>query len=182
MLGAVAADHAPALLEWVRMHYRSITVIAVVTGLATLAVYVAQFDFGFSPFASANPIQPIIMIWSVAIGLALLAFGTWWSDRQRTGSRSARLVAYASHQSFAIFLVHPLVLWFLLWASGDFFPRAIARPWLTAVMYVLVVIGSVAAADLLRRTRASLAFTGRPYVSMRGRDGVMHAKRSKSGS
>jgi peptidoglycan/LPS O-acetylase OafA/YrhL len=163
VLGAVAADHAPTLLAWVRSHRRPIALIVAGVGVATLVVYLVQFELGFSPFAAANPIQPVIMIWSVAIGLAFLAFGTWWADRRRPGSGSARFVAFASDRSFAIFLAHPLVLWFLLWIGDGLFPRVIARPWLTLVMYLLVVGGSVLIADVFRRTPVSLAFTGRPY-------------------
>ena len=164
ILGAVAADHAPAVLAWVRSHRRMLAIVTVAGALGTLAVYVAQFELGFSPFSAANPIQPVIMLWSVAIGLGMLAFGTWWADRRQPHSRSARFVAFASDRSFAIFLAHPLVLWFLLWVGDGFFPRVVARPWLTAVMYVLVVLGSVLIADVLRRTGVSLAFTGRPYT------------------
>jgi peptidoglycan/LPS O-acetylase OafA/YrhL len=170
VLGAVLADHASEFLGWVRSHRRLIVVITAVTAVATLVVYVIQWENGLPLIQSANPVQPSIMVWSLAIGLAFLAIGTYWADRRNPEGRFAKTVDLASDRSFGIFLVHPLVLWFLLWIGNGWFQRVIPRPWLTLVMYIAVVAGSIAVVELARRSPLSLALTGRPFHSARAKD------------
>ncbi|HEY0259594.1 MAG TPA: acyltransferase [Lacisediminihabitans sp.] len=163
LLGAVSADHSTALFGWVRGHRPLIGFITLATGLLTLAVFAFQhFVLGFSLYHSGTPLQPILMVWSAAVGLAFLAIGSYWADRRRAGSLSARGVDVASDRSFGIFLSHPLILWVLLWVGDDWLPRTVAKPWLTLVAYVVVVVGSVILTELARRSPLSLALTGRP--------------------
>jgi peptidoglycan/LPS O-acetylase OafA/YrhL len=167
VLGAVLAAHASEFLAWVRGHRRLITLITALTAIATLAVYVIQWENGLALIDSANPVQPSIEVWSLAIGLAFLAIGTFWADRRKAEGRFARTVDLASDRSFGIFLAHPLVLWFLLWVGGGWLERVIPRPWLTLVMYLAVVAGSIVVVEVARRTPLSLALTGRPFHSPR---------------
>jgi peptidoglycan/LPS O-acetylase OafA/YrhL len=110
------------------------------------------------------------MVWSLAVGLAFLAIGTIWADRRKPGGRFARAVDLASDRSFGIFLVHPLVLWFLLWIGNGWLTHVIPRPWLTLVMYLAVVAGSIAVVEVARRSPLSLGLTGRPFHSARTRE------------
>ena len=107
------------------------------------------------------------MVWSAAIGLGLLAIGTLWADRRTEGSRTSKVVDLGSDRSFGIFLAHPLVLWALLEIGGGWFARKIATPWLTLVMYMLVVIGAILVTEVARRSPLSLALTGRPFRTAR---------------
>jgi peptidoglycan/LPS O-acetylase OafA/YrhL len=169
VLGAVLAAHASEFLDWVRSHRRLISVLTALTAVATLVVYVIQWENGLTLSQSANPVQPSIMVWSLAIGLAFLAIGTTWADRRKPGGRFARVVELASDRSFGIFLAHPLVLWFLLWVGNGWLSHEIPRPWLTLVMYVAVVAGSIAVVEVARRSPLSLALTGRPFDTARAR-------------
>jgi peptidoglycan/LPS O-acetylase OafA/YrhL len=163
LLGAVGADHATEFLAWVRSHRGVIAVIAVLSGLFMLGVFVCGvLIFGFSQYHAGTPMQPAIVVWSVGIGLGFLALGTKWADTRRPDSLIAKAVDYGSDRSFGIFLSHPLFIWFILWVGGGWVADTIAKPWLTLVVYVAVVIGAVLLTDLLRRTPLSLAFTGRP--------------------
>lgn len=163
--GAVAADHAPALLSWVRSHRRTILWIVIGGAALTIAVYLGQHWFlGQSLYSAGTPLQPVTVIWAVCVGLGFLAYGTWWADRRTTGSRSARFVDLASDRSFGIFLSHPLVLWILLWAGDGFVEDTVPKPWLTPVTYVIVVVVAFGIADLARRTPLSLPLAGRRLV------------------
>lgn len=163
VLGAVAAVHADAVLGWVRAHPRIIWITTAVTAAVTIGVYLFESANGWSLFGAANPVQPVIMVWSVAVGVWFLSLGTMWADRRVPGSRVARGVAFASDRSFGIFLAHPLVLWFLLWVGDDWLEHTIAKPLLTLVVYVLVVAGSLLIADTARRSPLSLPLAGRPF-------------------
>ena len=55
----------------------------------------------------------------------------------------------------------------LLLAFDGWLPRMIPSPWLSVVLYVLVVVGTVLLVEILRRTPLSLALTGRPFHSRR---------------
>lgn len=168
LAGAVAADHAEFFLAWVRAHRRLIAVIVGVTGVVTLGVWALQSATIRTLYGAGTPLQPIIMVWALAVCLGFLAVGTWWADRRRAASRSARFVDLASDRSFGIFLSHPLFIWILLWVGDDFFPRVIPTPWLTPVIYLLVIGCAVGITELARRSPLSLPLTGRPKNSATG--------------
>jgi peptidoglycan/LPS O-acetylase OafA/YrhL len=167
ILGAVAADHSTAFLSWVRSHRRLIGLITLTTGAAMIAVYLIGIHAGYTPGHAGAPVQPMIMVWSIGVGLGFLALGTLWADRRKAGTHFARGVDLASDRSFGIFLSHPIVLWFLLWVGDDWFERTVPRPWLTLVIYILVVVGAVLVTELARRSPLSLALTGRPFKRSR---------------
>lgn len=160
--GAVAADHQQAFLTWIRERRG---VIAALTGgcLAVLGVaFWAEVHVLGSDYNTAgSPMQPVMVLWGAAIALAFLAVGSWWADRRRAGSLMARFVDRASDRSFAIFLVHPLILWWLLLAGDGWLRQTVPTPWLTLVTYALVLVGSVLVAEIARITPLSLALTGR---------------------
>jgi peptidoglycan/LPS O-acetylase OafA/YrhL len=163
LAGAVAADHSAQFLAWVRSHRPLIGIIALVTGLITLGVFGIQIAAGRSYSATGTPLQPIIMVWGTAVALGFLALGTIWADRRKAGSLSARFVTVASDRSFGIFLSHPMFIWILLWIGDDWFERTIPTPWLTIVIYVLVIACAIGFTEIARRTPLSLPLTGRPF-------------------
>lgn len=165
--GAVTADHVGPFLDWVRRRRALIGIITGVGAAVSLAVYAVNLGLGQSPVKASTALQPVVIVWSVPVALAFLAIGTAWADRRVAGSRSARLVDTASDRSFGIFLAHPFLIWVLLLAFDGWLPRTIPSPWLSVVLYVLVVIGTVVLVEILRRTPLSLALTGRPYRSRR---------------
>jgi peptidoglycan/LPS O-acetylase OafA/YrhL len=163
--GAIAADHAAEFLAWIRGHRRLIGVIVLAGAVFMIAVYLGQhWLLGQSLSTAATPLQPATMVWAVCVGLGFLAVGTWWADRRRPQGRFARGVDRVSDRSFGVFLAHPLVLWVLLWVGADWVPDTIAKPWLTLVAYVIVVLVSYVIADLARRTPLSLPLAGRRFV------------------
>ena len=161
--GAVAADHATEFLAWVRHHRRLIVGLTAVGAAASIGVYVYNMAIGESAVTAATALQPIVIVWSIPVGLVFLVIGAAWADRRRPDSRSARLVDTATDRSFGIFLAHPLLIWFLLWVGGGWIAHTLPYPLLSPVLYVLVVVGTVLLVEILRRTPASLALTGRPF-------------------
>jgi peptidoglycan/LPS O-acetylase OafA/YrhL len=166
--GAIAADHATEFLAWVRAHRPLIGWIVLGGATLTIGVWLAQhFVLGQSLYSAGTPLQPVIMVWAVCVGLGFLAAGTWWADRRAADGRFARAVDNISDRSFGIFLSHPLILWILLWIGDAWVPGHIAKPWLTLVVYVVVVLVAYGIADLARRTPLSLPLAGRRFSPRR---------------
>lgn len=163
VIGAVAADHRVRLLTWVRLNRLTIAWIALGGASLSIAVYAFNLSLGYQPSKAAAALQPVTIVWSVPVILGFLAVGTKWADQRVAGSRMARLVDTASDRSFGIFLAHPLMIWLLLLAGGGWLADTIPSPWLSVVLYVLVVIATVALVEIVRRTPLSLPLTGRPF-------------------
>ncbi len=161
--GGIAADHLGALFDWVRSHRPLIAVVTAITALVTVGVFLLQIQGGRSFTTAVTPLQPIVMVWGVAVSFAFLAIGTVWADRRVEGAFGTRFVSVASDRSFGIFLSHPLFIWVLLWVGDDWFEKAVPKPWLTLVIYVLVVLGAIVLTEFARRTPLSLALTGRRF-------------------
>jgi peptidoglycan/LPS O-acetylase OafA/YrhL len=159
--GAVAADHVQPFLAWLRTGRRWIAVLTAGVAVVAVAVFVVQWSAGFSDSHAVTPLQPVEVVWAAAVGLAFLAIGAAWSDRRVPGGRLDRGLATASDVSFGVFLVHPLVI-MLLTRFGAPVLAAVSDPWREIALYVVVVVVSVVAAALLRRTPLSLPLTGRP--------------------
>lgn len=174
--GAIGADHHREFLPWVRAHRPEIGIAVAITALVTLGVFLVQMALGDSPYHAGTPLQPIIVVWGAAVSMGFLALGTWWADRRSPHGLGTRFVAVASDRSFGIFLSHPLFIWMLLWIGDAWFERTIAKPWLTLVIYLLVIACAIALTELFRRTPLSLALTGREF----GRKPDDHAGRAQA--
>jgi peptidoglycan/LPS O-acetylase OafA/YrhL len=164
ILGAACADHQKTLLDWVRSHRRLIALITALTALLTIGVYLLQWALGLKLSQSGTPLQPIEMVWAVAVGLGLLAIGSFWAERRKAGGPFAKAIEIGSDRSFGIFLSHPYVLWVLSWAGNGWLAKTVPTPWLTLVAYILVLLGAIIIAELARRTPLSLPLTGRPFT------------------
>lgn len=160
--GAVCADHGDGFLAWIRRNRPRVALITAACAAFYLIVFAIQRASGASLYSSGSPVQPAIVVWGVGVGLGFAALGSLWSDRRREGSLAARTVDTATDRSFGIFLSHPLILWVLLSVPNGWFSTALPQPWMTLTAYVIVVLGAIGLTELLRRTPASLWFTGRP--------------------
>ncbi|GAA4193687.1 acyltransferase [Gryllotalpicola kribbensis] len=162
LAGAVCADHGEGFLGWIARNRGKVGLITLACGLVYLGVFAIQVATGASLYSAGSPVQPAIVVWGVGVGLGFAAIGSVWSDRRREGSLLARSVDTATDRSFGIFLSHPLILWTLLWAGDEWFARAVPDPWRSLCAYLIVVLGAIGLTELLRRSPASLWFTGRP--------------------
>ncbi|MGN6326229.1 acyltransferase [Pseudolysinimonas sp.] len=164
--GAIGADHARGLLDAVRRRRGTIGLIVAGGAVLALGVFAVQrWVLGYPLYQAGSPLQPVIMVWAVCVGLGFLALGSWWADRRVPDSRFSRAVDRVSDRSFGIFLVHPMILWVLLWIGDDWVPDHVIDPWLTLVAYVTVIVLSYVVADLARRSPLSLPLAGRRWRS-----------------
>jgi peptidoglycan/LPS O-acetylase OafA/YrhL len=162
LLGAVAAYHWPGWLAWIRTHRPTILAAVIAAAVAAEVWYLAAVSTGMLATTAASVLQPVMLIWSVAAIAGLVALSTLWTERRRDGDRTTRTLAVLSDRSFGVFLVHPAVLWVVLWADGHWLPNHLGAPWLTFVAYLFTVVGALAATEVFRRIPVSLALTGRP--------------------
>jgi peptidoglycan/LPS O-acetylase OafA/YrhL len=163
LVGAVAAFHLDRVVEFIRNWRPQIAAVALVLAAATEAFYLVAVHWGKSPVSAAAVLQPVMVPWSLAAVALLLAVGTVWDERRQAGSRTDRALNLASDRSFGVFLVHPLVLWALLQVQARWWHVPFG-PILSVGCYVLVLIGSLGFAEVVRHTYFSLALTGRKRI------------------
>jgi peptidoglycan/LPS O-acetylase OafA/YrhL len=172
LAGAVAADHSAEFLAWVRGHRPLIAWVVLATGLLANGVFLIQIASGMSYSKTGTPLQPMIMVWGIAVSFGFLALGTLWSDRRKPDGFGTKFVRLASDRSFGIFLSHPLAIWILLWIGDDFVESAVPKPWLTPVIYLLVIASAISITEVARRTPLSLPLSGRRFGGRWGRASV----------
>jgi surface polysaccharide O-acyltransferase-like enzyme len=161
--GAVAGWHLDELRGWAAAHRSALTAGCVAAALATLGYYAGERARGESVSAAYAVLQPIMILWASAAITALFLIGSRYAaSRERNALR--QVVRVASDRSFGIFLVHPLVIWFVGLAADAWLHAHVANPWRTLVMYLIAVVGAVLATEILRRVPLSLVLTGRPMI------------------
>jgi peptidoglycan/LPS O-acetylase OafA/YrhL len=175
--GAVAADHADAFLRFIRVYRKPILWGVLGVMVLTLGVWALQLALGQSLYSAGTPLQPIEAVWSAAIGIGFLTIGAAWADKRDPNSRLAKIIDFGSDRSFGIFLSHPFMIWILLYGDS-WFEQHIPTPWLTPVMYVLVIACAVVATEIFRWTPLSVPLTGRPSLGSRKARAAKRAKRA----
>jgi peptidoglycan/LPS O-acetylase OafA/YrhL len=154
--GGVAALHLDAVLDWLTDHRRAVLAGTLAGAVAMEVLYLVLVATGTRADIAADPVQPVMQIWAVVLVAGLGAAATRWTA---AGAPHMRWVDRASDLSFAVYLVHPLLLLGLFglpWMSS---PPA---PVTAVAATVLALGGSLLVAEIARRTPASLPLTGRP--------------------
>jgi peptidoglycan/LPS O-acetylase OafA/YrhL len=160
LAGALAAVHLRRVQGWVLRHGRVIAVAVAAGALLTEGAYLLQVRTGTPPYRAADVLQPVMVGWTVLVTAGLFWLGLRYAERRRGGVVS-RAVGEGARISFGVFLVHPLAISLLL-ASPLAGPLGRAgQPWLAAGLWVLTVLASVAAVEVVARTPLSLPLTGR---------------------
>ena len=160
VLGGVAAMHCDRVNAWLRSHHRLVAVAVIVTGLLAEGHYVWRVTHGGNAIYDSDVFQVVNIPWSIAVVAAIYAIGLAWSERRELGSSSS-FVERASQRSFGVFLAHPLILWMLTVGKSSSLASHLPAPLSSVAVYLVAITGSLAFVELLRRTRLSLALTGK---------------------
>ncbi len=163
LLGAVAAWHIDAVDAIVDRFGAALVGAAMLAGVGSVALLVYRTGHGAPAWAASEVFQPHLIVFYVLIIPALYTIGRWWARRRRADSVTARVVAHGADRSLAVFLLHPLVLQLLAPVT----PRltsAFGPVWGIVTLYALVLAGSLAGAEVLRRIPGSRSLTGRPML------------------
>ncbi|MFT3901236.1 MAG: acyltransferase [Gordonia sp. (in: high G+C Gram-positive bacteria)] len=184
VLGAVAAIHRDAIARIITGPNRrsvrlGLAAAAILTGGYALFEFHRRIDAKAAltpdavppPSASAGAFEPTLLPFLVVAIACLYAAALTWAHYKRDDTpRFARVVTYASNRSFSVFLVHVLVLFFVLgmnWhGEKSWLITHVPQPLGTVVVYVLTVAGSLAVVEVLRRLPGSLYLTGRERLPM----------------
>ncbi|WP_169748060.1 acyltransferase [Pseudonocardia acaciae] len=155
--GAVVGLHLERWHDWVVRHR------ALVLGAIPVAATVLMWTFwaqlpSRGGLGASSPLQPIMVLWSVAAlgGLYLLA--VWIMERGAPAVRA--IFSYGAQLSFGVYLAHPMVLDLVLGVFrrfGVFVPSV----WVSLAALFFTVVLTVAVCAALHRTPLSTALMGR---------------------
>ncbi|MBM7365499.1 acyltransferase [Gordonia hydrophobica] len=173
VIGAIAAAHRERVSELLRG--RGALVACAFLGSAAFAIgaYVHRVLVGGAPVWSANSAFELTLLpFLVAAVIAVYALGLHWATYRRQHQPVfSKFVSYASNRSFPVFLVHVMVLTFLLRPQTDagekWFVAALPQPFATITVYLLTLAISLMVVEVLRRLPGALYLTGRPRLPLR---------------
>lgn len=169
--GAVAAAHREQVDRWITGRGGWLATGLVGTGIFAVGVYLYGAFIGGTVHSFNSAFSLSLLPFLVFAVLSIYSMGRHWSANIRPNSpRFAKVVAYASNRSFPVFLVHVLVLFFLLLPKTDGQPtlvHALGQPWGTIVTYLLTIAISLTVVEILRRLPGSSYMTGRPRLPFR---------------
>jgi peptidoglycan/LPS O-acetylase OafA/YrhL len=164
--GAIAGLHLEQWHRWVVTH-RALVLAAVPPAAAVLLwVYWAQVP-SMGGLGASSPLQPIMVLWSVAALGALYLLAVWIVERGSPGLRN--VFSYLAQLSFGVYLAHPMVLDLVLAVlrrAGLMAPSV----WVSLTALVFTVVLTVAICGALHRTPLSLPLMGRKRLTLRSPD------------
>lgn len=105
--GSVAAMHLPDWHRWVMRRVPHIVAAAALSAAMLVWSYLAQLH-SRDPISASNPLQPIMLLWSVAVLAVLYPAAVALSTARSV--RVRRIIDRGAQWSFGIYLLHPLVL------------------------------------------------------------------------
>ncbi len=165
--GAVMAVHLDEVVTWMKANPKAIALFALAALAVAEGTFFVSVAHGSSLGHAADVLQPSMVAWNLAWGLALYLIGVRWAQRRRPGSLTSRLVAEGSDISFGVYLCHALVLFTVLpWIPGF---TSMPEPALTIVTLLSTLVVSSMFASVAMRTPLSRALCGRPRKPWRGR-------------
>ncbi|EGD54992.1 acyltransferase [Gordonia neofelifaecis] len=173
VLGALAADHREQVGRWLRGRGELLGWLLLGTGLLAVGSYVHRVVFSGAPINDpSSPFELTLLPFIVVAAISVYAMALHWATfhRDRT-PLMAKTVAYASNRSFPVFLVHVMVLFFLLRPVTDdgqkWMVAHIPQPFATITVYVATLAISLLVVEVLRRLPGSLYLTGRARLPLR---------------
>jgi peptidoglycan/LPS O-acetylase OafA/YrhL len=159
--GAIAGLHVEQWHGWVVEHRRWVIAALPVAATVLLTVYWVQVP-SRGGLGASSPLQPIMVLWSVAALGVLYLLAVWIMERGAPGLRNA--FSYLAQLSFGVYLAHPMVLDFvlaLLRRTGLMAPSV----WVSLIALLCTVVLTVAVCSALHRTPLSLALMGRARLA-----------------
>lgn len=173
VIGAVAAAHRERVSELLRGRGDLVAWAFLGAGMFAIGTYVHRVVVGGAPIWTAgSPFELTLLPFIVAAVVAIYALGLHWSTNLRQHQpHFSKVVSYASNRSFPVFLVHVMVLTFLLRPLTDdgekWFVATLPQPFATITVYLLTLTISLMIVEVLRRLPGALYLTGRPRLPMR---------------
>jgi surface polysaccharide O-acyltransferase-like enzyme len=169
--GAVTAVHLEEVRLWLHGKSRWLFSALTLTGLFALGTFWWRV-WGDDQRAldASSAFQPTLFPFLICAVVCLYAVGQHWAEHHhRKFPLFDRVVTYASNRSFSVFLVHALLIFFILYPHRNNVPwvvDALGAPWATIVLYLGTLGGSLLVVEALRRLPGAVYLTGRHRLPM----------------
>ena len=174
ILGGVAAAHWPKVSQWL---YAKRHQIALGLGLAVLtmgATYGLDLSWHHSISFATDVFQPISVVYSLMVTIALFATGTWFNAIRLERAGWDRWVRQLGNTSFGIYLIHPIFVHG--WINSVNAAHIDLSPWLNAPLTALLSLAlSVAVISGLQRTPRLAWLVGEPRTIVNPRVPASHS-------
>ena len=102
-------------------------------------------------------------VYFIALIAGLYTLSTWWSWLRPNYRSVARISRYGADRSFAVFLIHPIMLE-LLMPLAPHLNRRLGAGWGTAALFVGVLAVTLAIVEIIRHAPGSIWLTGRARI------------------
>jgi peptidoglycan/LPS O-acetylase OafA/YrhL len=158
--GAVAGLHLERIHDWLMSHWRLAVGFVPVAAAVLVPTYYIELP-GRGALGASSPLQPVMILWSLAVLAVLYLISVVIMQRAPEGVRAT--FSYLALLSFGVYLAHPLLLDMVLAVlrrAGVMAPKV----WVALVALAATVVLTVALCAILHRTRFSLPLMGRPRV------------------
>ncbi|PPJ15273.1 acyltransferase [Nocardia nova] len=163
LFGAVAAWHIGTVDRAVR-RFGPLLIVGTLLGAAAAEwLYRRAVAGGTTPWQADNVFNPYMAVYFLALIVGLYTVSTWWSWLRPKYRIVGRISRYGADRSFAVFLMHPIVLELLI----PLYPRlhdAVGAAGATVLLFVAVLAVTLAVVGLVRHAPGSIYLTGRARI------------------
>lgn len=163
LLGAIAAWHIGKVDRAVRRFGPLLVVGAIVGGAFAQWCYHRAVAGGMVAWQANNVFNPYMAVYFLTLIAGLYAISTWWARLQPHYRPVAAISRYGADRSFAVFLVHPIVLELFVPTYPKLY-HEIGAVWACVVIFLGVLVVTLLICDLIRRAPGSIWLTGRPRL------------------
>jgi surface polysaccharide O-acyltransferase-like enzyme len=163
LFGAVAAWHIGTVDRAVR-RFGPLLIAGTLLGAAGAEwLYRRAVAGGTTPWQADNVFNPYMAVYFLALIVGLYTVSTWWSWLRPKYRIVGRISRYGADRSFAVFLMHPIVLELLI----PLYPRlhdAVGAAGATVLLFVAVLAVTLAVVGAVRHAPGSIYLTGRARI------------------
>ncbi len=163
LFGAVAAWHIGTVDRVVRRFGPFLLAGTVAAALGAELWYQRSVAGGSTPWQADNVFNPYMAVYFLALIAGLYTVSTWWSWLRPNYRVVARISRYGADRSFAVFLIHPIVLE-LLMPLAPHLNSGVGAGGGTAILFVAVLATTLAVVEVVRHAPGSIWLTGRARI------------------
>ncbi len=163
LFGAVAAWHIGSVDHIVRRFGPLLLLGTVLAGAGAELWYQRSVAGGTTPWEADNVFDPYMAVYFIALIAGLYTLSTWWSWLRPNYRTVAVISRYGADRSFAVFLMHPIMLELLMPLTPHLNSRLGAGLG-TAALFVAVLAATLAVVEIVRHAPGSIWLTGRARI------------------